>query len=179
MSASATRHRASMGTLFRLGRVSNLPTVWTNVLAAIVLAGGDPASATAGLALLAMTLFYVGGMYLNDAFDREIDRRERPSRPIPSRVISAKAVLSAGFGMLAAGVALMAITGMESAVAGMALATAIIAYDLRHKGNPVSPILMGTCRMLVYLGTAAMVAGSISAAVVLAGFAVLAHTAGL
>src|SRR4051812_45803107 len=145
MSASAIRPRASLATLFRLGRVSNLPTVWTNVLAAVVLAGGDPASATAALALLAMTSFYVGGMYLNDAFDREVDRRERPGRPIPSGAISEKAVFSAGFGLLAAGVALMAVAGPAPAVAGVALATAIVGYDLRHKGNPVSPILMGLC----------------------------------
>src|SRR3954453_15871774 len=138
MGASATLTRTSFGTLFRLGRVSNLPTVWTNVLAATVLAGADPVSASALLAGVAMTLFYVGGMYLNDAFDREIDRRERPSRPIPSGVVSAKTGFSAGLGVRAAGVGLMAIAGMASAVAGVALAAAIIAYDLRHKGNPVS-----------------------------------------
>ena len=62
------------GTLLRLGRVSNLPTVWTNVIAATAIAGVDPLSGRSGsvllAVLLAMTLFYVGGMFLNDAFDR-------------------------------------------------------------------------------------------------------------
>ena len=70
-----------------LGRVSNLPTVWANLLAGTALAGVAFGSLGAGLALIllpAYTLFYVGGMYLNDAFDANIDAEERPERPIPS-----------------------------------------------------------------------------------------------
>ncbi len=37
----AVHEPATLATLLRLGRVSNLPTVWTNVLAGAVLAGGD------------------------------------------------------------------------------------------------------------------------------------------
>src|SRR5437764_6815015 len=179
MSASTTLARASLGTLFKLGRVSNLPTVWTNVLAATVIAGAEPVSVRTGLALVAMTLFYVGGMYLNDAFDNAIDARERPSRPIPAGLISARTVFSAGYAMLAGAVALMALASLAAAAAGLALAACIIGYDVRHKGNPLSPALMGVCRMLVYAGTAAIVAGAVSGAVVVAGGAVLAHTAGL
>jgi hypothetical protein len=36
-------------------------------------------------------------MYLNDAFDQEIDARERPERPIPSGAVSARTVFGAGF----------------------------------------------------------------------------------
>ena len=35
-------------------------------------------------------MFYIGGMYLNDAFDRDIDARERPERPIPSGHVGAR-----------------------------------------------------------------------------------------
>ena len=37
----------------RLGRVSNLPTTWTNVLAGMILAGGTPGLATTPALLLA------------------------------------------------------------------------------------------------------------------------------
>ncbi len=87
-STDARQRRArafSLATLLKLGRVSNLPTVWTNVLAGTVLAAGTVQSWRTGLVLLAMSLFYVGGMYLNDYFDRAIDARERPQRPIPAR----------------------------------------------------------------------------------------------
>lgn len=74
------------GVALRLGRVSNLPTVWTNALAGAALAGGEPWQAAMLPLLLALSLFYVGGMYLNDAFDRDIDARERPARPIPAGI---------------------------------------------------------------------------------------------
>src|SRR5919206_5170200 len=96
MSLATTSRAVPLGTLLRLGRVSNLPTVWTDVLAGTALAGGDPLSGRTALALAAMTLFYIGGMFLNDAFDRAIDARERPSRPIPAGEISAVAAFIHG-----------------------------------------------------------------------------------
>src|SRR6185295_9438522 len=87
-------------TLLKLGRVSNLPTVWTNVLAGTVLAADTVQGWRFAVVLLAMSLLYVGGMYLNDYFDRAIDAAERPSRPIPAGEISAAAVAAFGFGTL-------------------------------------------------------------------------------
>src|SRR5689334_22435492 len=94
-------------TALRLGRVSNLPTTWNNVIAGLVLSGAGALAFAPTLALCcAISLLYVGGMYLNDAFDREYDARERPERPIPAGEVSAAAVFGSGFGMLALGVAL-------------------------------------------------------------------------
>ena len=166
-------------TLLRLGRVSNLPTVWTNVLAATVLAGGAWQNARTVLVLVAMSLFYVGGMYLNDYFDRAIDARERPGRPIPAGDIGANAVAAAGFGMLCAGVVLLAVTGVMAAVMGLVLAALIVAYNLFHKGVALSPVTMGLCRAFVYFGAAAAVTGQVSWPVMLAGLALTAYVAGL
>jgi 4-hydroxybenzoate polyprenyltransferase len=177
--SAVTIRAAPLGTLLRLGRVSNLPTVWTNVLAATALAGGDPLSQRAALALLAMTLFYLGGMYLNDAFDREIDRRERPSRPIPAGVIAASTVFAMGFGLLGGGLVLMALCGWPALVAALVLCGAILFYDLHHKGNPMSPVVMSLCRLMVYVGAAAATVGFVSAAVWIAGLALAAHVVGL
>jgi 4-hydroxybenzoate polyprenyltransferase len=143
----------------RLGRVSNLPTVWTNTLTGIVLAGGALGSPITLPLLVSLSLFYVGGRYLNDAFDARIDRVERPERPIPSGAISANTVFAAGFAMLAAGAALLFLigygaaggTGIWPGLGGLALGGAIVLYDVYHKGNPLSPALMGLCRVLVYL----------------------------
>ncbi|HEX6978848.1 MAG TPA: UbiA family prenyltransferase [Alphaproteobacteria bacterium] len=143
----------------RLGRVSNLPTVWTNTLAGIVLAGGAAEPGFALALLAAVSLYYVAGMYLNDAFDRDIDARERPERPIPAGLVAAATVFAAGFGMLAAGFGLLVALCYVDAdgstwgagVAGLALAAVIVLYDWHHKGNPLSPVLMGLCRVLVYL----------------------------
>jgi 4-hydroxybenzoate polyprenyltransferase len=166
-------------TLLRLGRVSNLPTVWTNVLAGTVLAGGDWQHWRTGVVLLAMSLFYVGGMYLNDFFDRSIDARERPERPIPARQVSAPTVATLGFAWLGAGLVLMATLGAATALVGVLLGGVIVGYDLFHKGNPVAPVVMGACRALVYGAAAAAAAGSVPAPVVAAALALLAYTAGI
>ena len=95
----------------KLGRISNLPTVWTNALAGVVLAGGATGDARVPWVLLALSLCYVAGMFLNDAFDREFDSRHRPERPIPAGEVTAATVFGAGFAMLAIGVALLAWIG--------------------------------------------------------------------
>lgn len=123
MGSYATRGVSGWRTALKLGRVSNLPTVWSNVVAASVLAGGAPIRTLAFIAG-AMSLLYVGGMFLNDAFDAESDARERPERPIPSGEISAGSVLGAGFAMLAAGVAMLASFDAQTGIAGLALAAA-------------------------------------------------------
>jgi len=170
-----------------LGRVSNLPTVWTNTMAGVVLAAGAIDDARVYWTALAVSLCYVAGMYLNDAFDREFDARHRPERPIPSGAVAARTVFSAGFGMLAAGVALLAWlgfglergTGWPPLAAGVALAVAIVAYDLFHKGNPASPVLMGLCRALVYVVAACVVAVPPPAAVYVGALLLLSYLVGL
>ena len=66
--------RVKLSTALRLGRVSNLPTVTSNVLAAVALSGAHPSPSTIVGTCIAVSLMYVAGMWLNDAFDRDIDR---------------------------------------------------------------------------------------------------------
>mgnify|MGYP002525814088 FL=1 len=93
--------------LLLLGRVSNLPTVWSNCLAAWLLAGGalvESADVQRFAWLIAgATLLFLAGMFLNDAFDVQFDREHRPGRPIPSGAISVKAVWVLGIGQLLLG----------------------------------------------------------------------------
>src|SRR6202021_3338880 len=77
--------------LLFLGRVSNLPTVWSNCLAGWWLAGGGNFKALP-LLLAGTSFLYIGGMFLNDAFDVGFDRQRRAERPIPSGQISLAAV---------------------------------------------------------------------------------------
>ena len=146
-------------TALGLGRVSNLPTVWTNTLAGAVLAGAAGFGAQFAVMLLAFSLFYLGGMFLNDAFDAQVDALGRPERPIPSGKVSKGEVFRYGYGMMAAGIALLAWvgfgfeprTGLWPAAGGLALAATITFYDWNHKKNPLSPVVMGLCRVLVYV----------------------------
>ena len=175
----AAAHNPDLSTLLRLGRMSNLPTVWTNVIAGAIIAGGA-ARPTAILWLMAaMSAFYVGGMYLNDFFDRLIDARERPTRPIPAGEITPSTVSAIGFGLLAAGIALMIPFGVTATLWGAVLAGVIVLYDAWHKGNPLGPIIMGLCRALVYIGTGAAMTGNAGAALVIGAVALAAHVAGI
>ena len=154
-----------MRVYLRLGRVSNLPTVWTNCAAASVLAGGKPDGTAFALLAISLSLLYISGMYLNDAFDQEFDRKYRAERPIPSGEISGRNVYGIGFGLMAAGLVLLAVTNprIEVLALGLALAGLIVYYDYRHKKDPASPLIMALCRALVYLTTAAAVASAASA----------------
>ncbi|WP_394845748.1 UbiA family prenyltransferase [Pendulispora brunnea] len=147
----------------RLGRVSNLPTVWSNTLAGVALAQAPNAAWPVGsvaVLMVAFSLLYIGGMFLNDAFDRHIDARERANRPIPSGQIGAREVFAIGFGLLGAGVLAVAVhafaygAGVVPIVSAVVLAGIIVLYDAWHKGNPIGPIIMGACRVLVYVTAA-------------------------
>ena len=175
----AAAQMPSLSTLLRLGRISNLPTVWTNVLAGSVIAGGGQNPDEIALIMTAMTALYVGGMYLNDFFDREIDARDRPGRPIHAGEIRAGTVSSIGFGLLATGMALMIPFGLAATIWGALLAAVIVLYDVWHKGNVLSPVVMGTCRALVYVGTGAALAGSTSTATMIGAIALASHVAGI
>ncbi|HTJ46180.1 MAG TPA: UbiA family prenyltransferase [Kofleriaceae bacterium] len=169
----------------RLGRVSNLPTVTSNVLAAVALTGVAAGTWHVIALCLALSLFYEGGMFLNDAFDREIDRRERPERPIPSGAIDAASVFAWGFALLAAGTGLVAALAIAhggggiAIVSALALAAVIVFYDMHHKGNPLSPVVMGVCRAGVYTTAALSVSGSLDGAVLIGAGALIAYLIGL
>lgn len=178
MGSLATRRVSFWRTALKLGRVSNLPTVWSNVIAATVLAGGTSLHLGAMLAL-AISLMYVGGMYLNDAFDRDIDARERPERPIPAGEISADAVYIAGFALLGLGALLLASVNSGAALAGLALGAAIVVYNWHHKGNALAPFVMGLCRALVYVAAAVGVSTTLPMPVLLAAAATFVYVAGL
>jgi 4-hydroxybenzoate polyprenyltransferase len=171
----------------KLGRVSNLPTVWSNVLTGIALAGSAAVDCRLFLMVVSLSLFYVGGMFLNDAFDHGFDAKTRPERPIPSGAVSAAQVHAFGFGMIFVGLALLAwvgyryepLTQWRPIAAGFALAAAIVFYNWHHKNNPLSPLIMGLCRMLVYLTAALAVSAVIPRQVVVAAVVLLCYLIGL
>jgi 4-hydroxybenzoate polyprenyltransferase len=176
-----------LGVALRLGRISNLPTVRTNVFTGVALAGSAEADARLCLLLVSLSLFYIGGMFLNDAFDREFDARMRPERPIPSGQVSAARVFGFGFGMLAMGLVLLGYAGFgfepftrwRPVAAGIALAIAVGFYNLHHKDNSLSPLVMGVCRMLVYLAAAFAVASVAPATAYVAAMVLLCYLIGL
>ncbi|HZF52026.1 MAG TPA: UbiA family prenyltransferase [Polyangiaceae bacterium] len=176
-----------------LGRVSNLPTVFTNVLAGACLAaaadpyGHLPGAPALGLLGLTLSLFYTGGMFLNDAFDRHYDAEHRPDRPIPSRRAKPLEVFAWGYGMLGAGLFLLALAplwarphvGWAPFASGAVLAGLIVFYNAHHKKNPLSPLVMGLCRVFVYITSAASVGSPMGGEVLLGAALLLSYLIGL
>jgi uncharacterized membrane protein SirB2 len=134
------------------GRISNLPTVWSNVFLGLLLAQSFAWKNMAFLAVAASFL-YVGGCYLGDARDVEFDRNHRPSRPIPSGVLSRSLVWGMAVTFMAIGLCLFApVTGfsLSRLLGPIALTLAIIAYALFHKQTPwIGLPLIGACRGLL------------------------------
>jgi len=118
--------------------------------------------ATLATLIAASSLLYTAGVALNDVFDLELDRQERPERPIPSGRVSLDAARRLGWRLLVLGVATgtgaVFFTGhLRSGVVAAILATAILLYDAWLKRTPLGPIAMGACRMLnVMLGMSAV-----------------------
>jgi len=153
-----------------LCRVSNLPTVWTNVLAAGLLASGQFVPATFLLLALALSCFYLAGMSFNDLCDLELDRLKRPSRPLPAGRVSLNGARILTLALFATGMALLAAAPhLSGAAAGILLVLAIITYDRHHKGHPLSVLVMAACRFLVFVVVALALTGQLAAWVLLAG----------
>jgi 4-hydroxybenzoate polyprenyltransferase len=116
--------------------------------------------------IAASALLYTAGMVLNDVFDIEIDRQERPFRPLPSGQISLGVARAFGFTLLALGIACAWLVGFvdpagvavpwRSGAIATALATCVLVYDSGLKATPLGPLAMGLCRVLnVLLGMSA------------------------
>jgi hypothetical protein len=137
-------------TLLILGRVSNLPTVWSNCLAGWWLSGGGNYWKLP-LLLLGTSALYTGGMFLNDAFDVDFDRQRRSTRPIPSGAITVEWVWIYGWSWLALGIFFLIFCGKLAGALAVVLTICIVIYDATHKVITASPWLMGLCRFWVYV----------------------------
>ena len=98
--------------------------------------------------LVAATLgLYGGGVVFNDVCDAELDRVERPERPIPSGAASR---LSAGLlaaGLLLGGIAAAFQASRASGLIAVVVAGLALLYDAAGKHHPLlGPLNMGACR---------------------------------
>ncbi len=156
-----------------LARLSNAPTIISNGLVgaalgfASVMELNQPrgASAPSGLdewlalggIIIAMLLLYAGGMAMNDVVDAEIDRRERPNRPIPSGRVSRRAAAIFVACSFAAALAIAMCFGRPPLLLTLALIASVAGYNVLHKRFAPASLLMGLCRGLVYITVAAAI----------------------
>ncbi len=189
----------NLRTFLELGRTSNLPTVWTNVVCGAVLsniAWGTRAAEGAlaapllarwpavALAIASGSAFYLGGMFLNDAYDAEWDRAHEKARPIVQGRVSERDVFLIGCLLLGVGftssLGTLALgAGWSVIAASLFTVAAVIAYDRWHKQISWAPVLMGACRAGLYALGATAVTSTPSLELWLGAAALWAYVIGL
>ncbi len=140
----------------RLARPANLPTAAADILAGIAIAG-VLSNDFIGFGIVYKTIFlvfasvflYAGGVVLNDVFDLDLDKVERPERPIPSGLIPLKSAALYGAILLILGIVSAFFSGLVSGIISVVLAFFIVLYDaFSKKDGFLGPLNMGLCRGL-------------------------------
>ena len=150
----------SIGAWLRLLRIPNHATAAADVLAGFLIASRarevGPLPTAFWWVLGASLAFYGAGMVLNDVFDVELDRRERPERPLTTGAIAVGTAAAVGRGLLTIGSLCACLAAFDSghaavALVGAALAAAVWVYDRQVKSTAFGPAVMGSCRSLNWL----------------------------
>jgi heme O synthase-like polyprenyltransferase len=137
-------------------RVPNLFTIPSNILAgyfATISTANADVDQLLSL-IVSSVLLYVSGIVLNDYFDINVDRKERPSRPLASgRITKRSALLLAVISIVAGNILALSVSWTSFVISG-SLTLVIFAYNYRLKRNAISnPLAMGLARFLnVVLG---------------------------
>ena len=145
-------------------RISNLPTVLSNVLvgSALGVSGADISWETTAQCAVAVLFLYFAGVACNDAVDAEWDAAARPERPIPSGRLSQRQAYAIAVGGFLLGLTVFASIGLIAFGIGTLLVAVIILYNLLHKRLAASVVFVGAARGLVYLAAAAAGGGTLN-----------------
>jgi 4-hydroxybenzoate polyprenyltransferase len=165
-------------TLLVLARLPNLPTVWSNCLAAWLLSDGGRISRLFWT-MIGASCLYLAGTFLNDYFDQDFDQQHRRDRPIPSGRASPSSVLSIGIAALALGTLLLLVPARAHPVFTLLLVAGIGLYNAVHKATTLSPLMIAACRFLLYLVAGSTAATGCSGLALWCGLALAAYIAGL
>ena len=140
-------------TLFRLPNVFTAPS---NILAGYYTVV-EPANASGlhlAILIICSILLYLSGIVLNDYFDIEVDRRERPLRPLPAGTVSKRKVLLMGIVFIIAANFISLLVSTSTFIIAAILSGTIVSYDYRMKYSVYGPGMMGAARALnVMLGS--------------------------
>ncbi len=164
--------------LLILGRVSNLPTVWSNCVAGWWLGGGGSGWTLFELCVGA-TLIYVGGMFLNDAIDADFDRQHRRERPIPAGHVSLAAAWWFALVLLGVGSLLLVPLGWTTGYMTLLLLVTVVVYDVVHKRVAFAPVIMAGCRFWLFLVAASAGADGVTGYSVWCALVLAAYVVGL
>lgn len=138
----------------KLMRPANVITAIADIMAGFAASGMVVfwlENAEGGLTLFWLIMstigLYAGGVVFNDVFDAELDRVERPERPIPSGAASVFSAGAFGSSLLILGVFSAWMVSNASLLLALFIAACALVYDAWGKHhNTLGPINMGMCR---------------------------------
>ncbi|MDP2806691.1 MAG: geranylgeranylglycerol-phosphate geranylgeranyltransferase [bacterium] len=127
------------------------------------------------LAAVSAMLIAAGGNSLNDYYDYEIDRINRPQRPLPAGLLQPKTAVYLGYFWIALGLVLASFIGIKPLLLALAVAVLLWLYAARGKmmglfGNLTVALVCGLA--FVYGG---LTVENIGLSLFPAGFAFLMH----
>jgi len=141
-----------------LVRLPNLFTLPSNILVGIAVISSFAFTLTSFIQFLLLVtisvLLYCVGIVLNDLYDFDIDKKERPNRPLPSGKISRRSaiVLVAIFSTLA--LILSLLVSFSTLVISSILFLTIFGYDKYLKNTHAGPLTIASARVMnILLGT--------------------------
>ena len=142
--------------MLQLMRPANIITSIADVLAGIAVSGFLLHADFSAQYVIPVTLLcistiglYGGGVVFNDVFDAELDKQERPERPIPLGIVTVWEAAILGIILLITGIITAAIAGKISGLLALSIAIAAIVYNKWAKHHVIAgPLNMGLCRGL-------------------------------
>lgn len=144
----------------QLMRPANIVTAIADILAGFAASGlgaqlvhldenwwAQPVLTSLGWLILSTIGLYGGGIVFNDVFDAELDKVERPERPIPSGKATKTSAGLLGSGLLLIAIIAAAQVSLLSAIIAILVAILAILYNAYGKHQSIwGPVNMGLCR---------------------------------
>lgn len=131
-------------------RLPNIFTIPGDILAGVFLAGINTGEIHLILPVIIISFFlYISGLMLNDYFDRETDKLERPSRPIPSGRVKPESVLTVSLVLIGIALALSLMATARILVFRIVLIIVFLVFSYNafaRKIPLIGFIVMGLCR---------------------------------
>lgn len=143
----------------QLLRIPGIFTTISNVVMGFLISQSVPENQTLLLPLVVSSvLLYSSGMVLNDYFDYDVDKIQRPTRPLPSGKIQRRTALILGITFLSGGNITASFVGIESVALTLAISGLVLLYDTKIKSiAPIGIFTLCLIRVLnVYLGFTAV-----------------------
>jgi len=172
-------------TYLQLVRFPGIFTVFSNVLLGFFVVQQFSFDwLSLGFLLATSGFLFCAGMVFNDFFDYNIDKKQRPDRPLPSGKISKKHALYLGLCFLVLANICSAFVGFQSLILSLSMTGLILIYDIKSKNIPVIGILnLSLIRFLnIILGTTIVTLSidiipvAIPLAILVAGISIFAKT---